>query len=172
MLQQNQANRSRGQLGNTHRFQRCPKLSGTCPLVHAFCSKLRRHCTTTLQYAQEGHAVRMVVSHQNCFPNSENPADFCFGTLKLKLLGLTSLERSIARQCLRILWLKDGDAYTQFIHAHVSHRGCKNFITKLTVGDSLVMHCPISPSSSWSKLMPTTRGLVLYCNKMVTRWPS
>ena len=34
--------------------------------------------------------------------------------LKKKLLGLSSLERSIAMQHSRMLWLRDGDASTQF----------------------------------------------------------
>ncbi|XP_073363516.1 uncharacterized protein [Aegilops tauschii subsp. strangulata] len=50
-------------------------------------------------------------------------------TLKQKLLGLASLQRSIARQRSRVLWLKDGDASTEFFHNHASHRRRKNFIS-------------------------------------------
>jgi molybdenum cofactor biosynthesis enzyme MoaA len=42
--------------------------------------------------------------------------------LKKKLLGLASFERTIARQCSRILWLQEGDACTCFFHLHASHR--------------------------------------------------
>uniref|UniRef100_A0A453BNW0 Endonuclease/exonuclease/phosphatase domain-containing protein n=1 Tax=Aegilops tauschii subsp. strangulata TaxID=200361 RepID=A0A453BNW0_AEGTS len=56
-------------------------------------------------------------------------------TLKQKLLGLASLQRSIARQRSRVLWLKDGDACTEFFHNHASHRRRKNFISKLKVDD-------------------------------------
>jgi hypothetical protein len=54
--------------------------------------------------------------------------------LKKKLLGLASLERTIARQRSRILWLQEGDACTRFFHLHASHRRRKNFIGHLTVG--------------------------------------
>jgi hypothetical protein len=42
--------------------------------------------------------------------------------LKGKLLGLASLERTIARQHPRITWLSEGDAYTRFFHLHTNHR--------------------------------------------------
>ena len=38
--------------------------------------------------------------------------------LKRKLLGLALMERSIARQRSRVLWLKEADACTEFFHAH------------------------------------------------------
>jgi hypothetical protein len=47
--------------------------------------------------------------------------------LKLKVLGLSSLQRTIARQEARMLWLHEGDAVTKFYHAHW-HR---NFIHAL-----------------------------------------
>lgn len=51
--------------------------------------------------------------------------------LKRKLLGLASLERTIARQRSRLLWLKEGDTNTHFFHASARHRRRKNFITSL-----------------------------------------
>jgi hypothetical protein len=51
--------------------------------------------------------------------------------LKKKLLGLCSLERSIARQRSRLLFLRDGDASTKFFHAHARHRQRRNTITSL-----------------------------------------
>ena len=59
-------------------------------------------------------------------------------TLKCKLLGLASLERSIARQRSRILWLKEGDACTRFFHIYASGRRRKNFVAHLKVDDVLV----------------------------------
>src|SRR4051812_18667759 len=53
--------------------------------------------------------------------------------LKKKLLGLASLERTLARQRSRILWLREGDACTRFFHTHASHRRRKNFISHLLV---------------------------------------
>jgi hypothetical protein len=59
--------------------------------------------------------------------------------LKKKLLGLASLERTIARQRSRILWLREGDACTRFFHLHASHRRRKNFIGHLFVDDVRVV---------------------------------
>ncbi|XP_020191796.1 uncharacterized protein [Aegilops tauschii subsp. strangulata] len=46
--------------------------------------------------------------------------------LKHKLLGLCSLERSIARQRLRLLQLREGDGNTRLFHQQESHRQQKN----------------------------------------------
>jgi hypothetical protein len=53
--------------------------------------------------------------------------------LKKKLLGLASLERTIARQRSRILWLQEGNACTRFFHLHASHGRRKNFTGYLIV---------------------------------------
>jgi hypothetical protein len=42
--------------------------------------------------------------------------------LKMKLLGRVSLERTSVQQRSRLLWLREGDAYTRFFHTHASHR--------------------------------------------------
>jgi hypothetical protein len=43
--------------------------------------------------------------------------------LKLKSLGRLSLQRTISRQELCLLWLREGDAATKFFHIHAStHR--------------------------------------------------
>jgi hypothetical protein len=45
--------------------------------------------------------------------------------MKLKVLGLSSLQWTIVRQESRLLWISEGDASTRFFHAHASgwHRG-------------------------------------------------
>jgi hypothetical protein len=48
--------------------------------------------------------------------------------LKLKSLGLASLQRTIAHQETRLLWLSEGYAPTRFFHAHANSRWCRNFI--------------------------------------------
>ena len=52
-------------------------------------------------------------------------------TLKRKLLGLSSLQRTIACQKSRLLHLTDGDANTRFFHQHALHRQRKNVIMAL-----------------------------------------
>jgi hypothetical protein len=51
--------------------------------------------------------------------------------LKGLCLGLSSLERTIARQRSRITYLKDGDANTRFFHLHASYLKRKNSIGSL-----------------------------------------
>jgi hypothetical protein len=58
--------------------------------------------------------------------------------LKRKLLGLASLEMTIARQRSRIMWLSECDACTKFFHLHANHRCRKNFIAHLKVDGVLV----------------------------------
>jgi hypothetical protein len=58
--------------------------------------------------------------------------------LKRKLLGLASLERTIARHRSRIHWLSEGDACTKFFHLHTNHRKRKNYIAHLQVDGVLV----------------------------------
>lgn len=42
-------------------------------------------------------------------------------TLKRNLLGLSSLEGTIARRRSGLSWLKEGDANTRFFHQHATH---------------------------------------------------
>lgn len=59
--------------------------------------------------------------------------------LKLKCLDLTSVEHTIARQHLRLVWLKEGNASTKFFHIQAKARRQKNCITCLRDGDKLVV---------------------------------
>ena len=54
-------------------------------------------------------------------------------TLKLRVLGLASLARTIARQRSRLSFLAEGDANTRFFHLQACHRGRKNRIDSLNV---------------------------------------
>ena len=51
--------------------------------------------------------------------------------LKRKVLGLASLQRAIARQKSRILWLKEGEASERFFKIFASHRQRKNIILSI-----------------------------------------
>jgi len=59
-------------------------------------------------------------------------------SLKLRVLGLASLARTIARQRSRLTFLSEGDANTRFFHLQACHRGRKNRIDSLSVlGDEV-----------------------------------
>jgi hypothetical protein len=59
--------------------------------------------------------------------------------LKLHSLALSSLQRTIARSRSRITWLSEGDANTALFHSHARYRKRKNFISKLTSDEGLVL---------------------------------
>ncbi|XP_066358080.1 uncharacterized protein [Miscanthus floridulus] len=59
--------------------------------------------------------------------------------LKLHCLSLASLEQTIARLRSRFLYLREGDANTAFFHQQARYRKKKNFISKLQVGNQVVV---------------------------------
>jgi hypothetical protein len=59
--------------------------------------------------------------------------------LKRKYLGLCSLQRTIARQRSRILWLREGEANTKFFHLHTNHRRRKNYIPQIIHNNELLI---------------------------------
>jgi hypothetical protein len=58
--------------------------------------------------------------------------------LKHAVLGLASLERTIARQRSRLRWLKEGDANTKLFHAVANGRRVKNYISAVRIGDEII----------------------------------
>lgn len=58
--------------------------------------------------------------------------------LKSKSLGLSSLQRNIARQESHLQWLSEGDAPTKFFHIHMNGCHRKMFIYSLEVDGRLV----------------------------------
>lgn len=54
--------------------------------------------------------------------------------IKLKCLGLASLQRTIARMRSRITWLKEGDACTKFFQLHAKHRQQRKHISSIQTG--------------------------------------
>jgi hypothetical protein len=59
-------------------------------------------------------------------------------TLKQVVLGLASLERTMARQRSRVRWLREGDVNTKLFHSVANGRRIKNFIPSLRVGDEII----------------------------------
>jgi hypothetical protein len=59
-------------------------------------------------------------------------------TLKLVVLGLSSLERTMARQRSRMRWLREGDANSKLFHTVANGRRTKNFIASIKVGEEIV----------------------------------
>lgn len=59
--------------------------------------------------------------------------------LKLKVLALASLERTIARLRSRLVFLKDGDANTRLFHMQCSHRMHKKHIASLEFNGALAV---------------------------------
>jgi mannosylglycoprotein endo-beta-mannosidase len=58
-------------------------------------------------------------------------------TMKMTVLGLASLDRTIARQRSRIRWLKEGDANSKLFHVVANGRRMKNFIASVRVGEQI-----------------------------------
>ncbi|KAK1604291.1 hypothetical protein QYE76_027964 [Lolium multiflorum] len=68
------------------------------------------------------------------------PMEICLRRmLKKSVLGLTSLERTMARQRSSIRWLREGDANTALFHAVANGRRVKNHIASEKIGEELVM---------------------------------
>ncbi|XBH88985.1 hypothetical protein VPH35_080972 [Triticum aestivum] len=59
--------------------------------------------------------------------------------LKKKLLELSSLERTIARQRSRLLQLREGDGNTKIFHQQASHRQRKNIIRTVKHNGNIYM---------------------------------
>jgi hypothetical protein len=65
--------------------------------------------------------------------------DALWWRLKLKMLALSSLQCTIARQESRLLWIKEGDAPTKSLHVHANvHRRKKSIRTLEHDGQVLV----------------------------------
>lgn len=59
--------------------------------------------------------------------------------LKPHSLALSSLQRTIAHNRSRLLWLSEGDANTNMFHSFASHQKRKNFISNLTTDEGVVL---------------------------------
>jgi hypothetical protein len=86
-------------------------------------------------------------------------------TLKLMVLGLSSLERTIARQRSRLRWLKEGNANTKLLHAVAHGQRAKNFIPAIRVGDRILID-QREKEDAFSQAYSALIGEV--CNRMNT----
>jgi hypothetical protein len=59
--------------------------------------------------------------------------------LKLTVLGLASLERTIARQRSRIRWLKEGDANLKLFDVVANGLRMKNCIPSIRIGNEIIV---------------------------------
>ena len=59
-------------------------------------------------------------------------------TLKVALLGMASLQRTIEHQRSRMRWIREGDANTKLFQAFANGRRTKNFIPRVKVGDDMI----------------------------------
>ena len=59
-------------------------------------------------------------------------------SLKQLVLGLSSLERTMARQRSRMRWLKEGDTNSRLFHAVANGRRVRNFVPAIRVNGELV----------------------------------
>lgn len=92
-----------------------------------------------LQLAMAHEILRRLEIDQDKRPLSDREHQF-FKEIKMKSLALASLERTIARQRSRLLWLTEGDANTQFFHLQACHRRRKNHIESLVTRDQIIFN--------------------------------
>jgi hypothetical protein len=64
-------------------------------------------------------------------------------------LALVSLERTIDRLRSRLLWMKEGDANTEYFHQHARYRKKKNFIGKIQVQNRLIVDQKEKKEAVW-----------------------
>jgi hypothetical protein len=58
---------------------------------------------------------------------------------KLKSLALSSLQRTVARQESRLMWLQEGNTLTCLFLIHASPRCCRKCIRSLVPGDAVLL---------------------------------
>jgi hypothetical protein len=59
-------------------------------------------------------------------------------SLKMKILGLVTVQKARARQHSRLVWMRLGDANTKFFHLMANNRRRKNFIRSLVRDNKLL----------------------------------
>jgi hypothetical protein len=94
--------------------------------------------------------------------------------MKVKVLGLASLERCMWRQRSRFLWLKEGDCNSKFFHVKASARRRKSFIQSITVGDVTTIDQESKKQALWehfSDLIGTYKPCLSSINLSALQFP-
>jgi hypothetical protein len=131
---------------------RCPlqlladKLSRLSRDLQSWSQKKIGHVIQQLQLARELVHQLEIAQDSRMLSSRE---EWLRRRLKGHVLGLSSLERSIARMCSRLHWLKDGDANTAYFHHHARYRKKKNFMAKVKVGDRMITEQEEKKEAVW-----------------------
>jgi hypothetical protein len=88
-------------------------------------------------------------------------------SLKLNLLGLASLERTIARQRARVAGVKDGDASSLFYCIMASSRRQRNHVAVLRSGDRTATDLA-SKLPFWKARLMSREGRLVYVQAVMT----
>jgi hypothetical protein len=103
-------------------------LRNTPRMLKSWSDRLISNICVQLEMAKEV-VSRLEVARDSCPLVVHEEALRC--EMKLKSLGLSSLQCSIARQESRVLWLSEGDTPTKFFHAQASSQRRHKFIRTL-----------------------------------------
>jgi hypothetical protein len=123
-------------------------LEYSCPL-QCFAGKLKRLSKHLQSWSQKkvGNIKRQLLMAKEILHRLEIARDsrslspqeeWLRQRLKHHSLALVSIERTIARLRSRLLWMKEGDANTDYFHQQAKYRK-KNFIGKIQVEDRLIV---------------------------------
>lgn len=112
-------------------------LRNTARVLQSWSSRFVGNIRTQLEIAKEVlHRLEIARYHR---PLGEHE-ELLRKIVKLKSLGLSSLQRTVARQESRLLWLAEGDAPTRFFHMHANVRQRKKFIRSLVHQEQVVFN--------------------------------
>jgi hypothetical protein len=112
------------------------KFKATVKALPSWSQRAVGHVNSQLELAREilhqleiTQDARGLVGRELCLRNK----------LKPHSLALASLQRTIARSRSRISWLSENDTNIALFHQHARHRKGKNFISKLTTEEGVVI---------------------------------
>jgi hypothetical protein len=110
-------------------------LRNTAHFLSSWSARFIENIKVQLEAAKEVVFQLEVAQDQRSLSDSEESLR---KLLKMKCLGLSLLQRNIAWQESRLLWLGEGDAPTKFFHMHANLRRRRKHIWSLKQGDQVV----------------------------------